>query len=504
MTSTQETMDKKEAPTSKKPKKRARLEAAFKDLSMTLLWVLFAACLLSATYGYNIWLIYSPSVLIKDFYNVTTFPPKMNPNIKLFLMSSSIALYPLGGTFGALLIGVLEDRCGRKGTLIITNVLSILSAILMGCTHEVTTYEFKMVARLVTGICSGIIYSAVPIYIGEISPVELRGCITMTANFFFSIGVLLAQTLALREVLGNERGWPILMCFAGVMPVCQVFLLPFIPESPRYLYIQKKDEDGAREALQMLRGREDVEDEMDELREEFFAAKAEKPLNTPKLLWKRSLRWQVITVITLMASQHLTGVIAAYYYSERTYTYTHMGKDNVRFMSIATSVSFCLANMFTMFLVDSVGRKILLLSGFGVCGILCVLLAITVELQDTINEMAYFSTVFILLFLLAQCIGPNSTPCLIVLELFLQTSRASGFVIAGFVHWFMNFVSGVLFYHTEKLIGSYCFLLYFPICLATFLFILKFLPETKKRTFVDIKRIMLLRSVKKVTATVVD
>ncbi|XP_033009950.1 solute carrier family 2, facilitated glucose transporter member 7-like, partial [Lacerta agilis] len=128
----------------------------------------------------------------------------MNPDIRLFLMSSSIALYPLGGTFGALLIGFLEDRCGRKGTLIITNVLSIVSAVLMGCTHEVTTYEFKMVARLVTGICSGIIYSAVPIYIGEISPVELRGCITLTANFFFSIGVLLAQILALRELLGNE------------------------------------------------------------------------------------------------------------------------------------------------------------------------------------------------------------------------------------------------------------------------------------------------------------
>ncbi|XP_061467886.1 solute carrier family 2, facilitated glucose transporter member 5-like [Rhineura floridana] len=483
-------MDEKDAVVNAPTKKR--------ELSKTLLWISVGASLLSVQYGYNIWLIYSPSVLIKDFYNVSVFPVKVNPNSQLFLLATSIALFPLGGIFGALLNGCLLDRYGRKCTLMLANMFSIVSAILMGCTNVILAYEFNMFARLWTGICSGIIFSAVPIYIGELSPASLRGCIVMIGSLFFTIGVMLAQVLALREVLGNKKGWSILMCVAGIMPLCQVFLLPFFPESPRYLFIQRRDEESARQVLQRLRERDDVDDEIEELHQEYLATKAEKHMNLPRLLRKRSLRWQVITVVILLGGQQLTGINAAYYYTERIYVSTHIPADNVRFLSIASSGVLCLSAIFAMYLIDSVGRRVLLLFGFGICCVLCILLTITLEIQDTVPEMAYFSTIFVLIFLFAQCIGPNSVPSVVVLELFLQPSRASAYVIAGFMHWMMTFMTGVTFLHLERYIGSYIFLFFVPICVAIFCYILRILPETKKKTFVDIKRIMIMQSARKI------
>lgn len=41
-------------------------------------------------------------------------------------------------------------------------------------------------------------------------------------------------------------GWPILLGLTGVPAALQLLLLPFFPESPRYLLIQKKDESAAK------------------------------------------------------------------------------------------------------------------------------------------------------------------------------------------------------------------------------------------------------------------
>lgn len=45
---------------------------------------------------------------------------------------------------------------------------------------------------------------------------------------------------------GFPAGWPILLGLTGIPAALQLLLLPFFPESPRYLLIQKKDEAAAK------------------------------------------------------------------------------------------------------------------------------------------------------------------------------------------------------------------------------------------------------------------
>lgn len=54
-----------------------------------------------------------------------------------------------------------------------------------------------------------------------------------------SVGASLMETPFL-------AGWPILLGVTGIPAALQLLLLPFFPESPRYLLVQKKDQEAAR------------------------------------------------------------------------------------------------------------------------------------------------------------------------------------------------------------------------------------------------------------------
>ncbi|XP_033012006.1 solute carrier family 2, facilitated glucose transporter member 5-like [Lacerta agilis] len=92
------------------------------------------------------------------------------------------------------------------------------------------------------------------------------------------------------------------------MPLLQIFLLPLLPESPRYLFIQKEDENSAIKVLKKLRDTDDVGDEIEELQLEDIIEKDEKNMDSLKLMMTPSLKWQVIRIIVLMGGEQLDGL----------------------------------------------------------------------------------------------------------------------------------------------------------------------------------------------------
>lgn len=63
-------------------------------------------------------------------------------------------------------------------------------------------------------------------------------------------------------------------------------------------------------ALQRLRGWDDVDSELLEMRQEDQSEKAEGHLSVFSLLSQRSLRWQLISIVVMMMGQQLSGVNA--------------------------------------------------------------------------------------------------------------------------------------------------------------------------------------------------
>nr|XP_020637902.1 solute carrier family 2, facilitated glucose transporter member 5-like isoform X1 [Pogona vitticeps]XP_020637903.1 solute carrier family 2, facilitated glucose transporter member 5-like isoform X1 [Pogona vitticeps] len=446
----------------------------------------------SLQHGYNIWVVNHPATLIQDFYNVTYHQKKitLNKGFLSFLYNLTTALFSLGGLIGSLLASLLVDRFGRRGALILNNILSMISALLMGFSSIVFASEYTIFTRLLTGICSGVFSCVVPMYLGEVAPKMLRGTVISVSMVFVAVGMLFSQILGLREILGNKKEWPILLSLMGFLALFQVLVLPCLPESPRYLLIQKRNEVKARQALQRLRCQESVDEELEEMYQEDAVEKTEKVMGGLKILYYRGLRWQVISVIILMGGQQLSGINAANYYAERVYATMWLTEYDARYISITSTFSLIIVLLFVVYFIDTVGRRVLILIGFAICSILCVLLTMTLELQSTMSWMSYISSGLIFAFLIGHIIGPGPVPNVLITELFLQSSRSTGFAIGGFVHWLLNFLTGMIFLHIEKQLGSYSFLIFWPFSFGTFLFLFKIIPETRGKSFLDIKRLM--------------
>ncbi|KAM6216897.1 solute carrier family 2, facilitated glucose transporter member 5 [Rhynchocyon petersi] len=463
----------------------------------TLTLVLALATLIAAfgssfQYGYNVAVINSPAEIMKQFYNTTNYGRTndyMADSLLTLLWSISVSMFPFGGFIGSLLVGPMVSRLGRKGTLLLNNIFSIVPAILMGCSKVAGSFEMIIISRLLVGICAGVSSNVVPMYLGELSPKNLRGALGVVPQLFITVGILVAQIFGLRSLLTTEEGWPVLLGLTGVPAALQLLLLPLFPESPRYLLVQKKDEVAARNALKKLRGWDSVDEELQEIREEDEAERAAGSISVLKLFSMRSLHWQVITIIVLMAGQQLSGVNAIYYYADQIYLSAGVKEAEVQYVTVGTGAINVVMTICAVFVVELLGRRLLILLGFSICFISCCVLTAALVLQTTISWMPYISIVCVITYVIGHAIGPSPIPALLITEIFLQSSRPAAYMVGGSVHWLSNFTVGLIFPFIQVGMGAYSFIIFGIICLLTTVYTFFIVPETKAKTFMEINQI---------------
>uniref|UniRef100_A0A8D0F5V5 Solute carrier family 2, facilitated glucose transporter member 5 n=1 Tax=Strix occidentalis caurina TaxID=311401 RepID=A0A8D0F5V5_STROC len=424
----------------------------------------------SFQYGYNVSVINSPApVGWTDFYNETYFNRHgvpMDSSFQTLLWSLTVSMFPLGGFFGSLMVWPLVNSCGRKGTLLINNLFSIVAALLMGTSELAKTFEVIIFSRLLMGIYAGLASNVVPMFLGEASPKNLRGATGIVPQLFITVGILVAQILGLDVILGNAKGWPVLLGLTGIPSLIQLLTLPFFPESPRYLLIQKGDEEQARQALQKLRGCDDVDDELEEMSQEVWSEKEEGNLATLTLCTFRGLRWQLASIIVMMMGQQLSGVNAVFYYADRIFQSAGVESKNVQYVTVSIGAINVVMTLLAVLIVESLGRRILLLAGFGLCSVSCAVLTLALNLQTTVSWMSYLSIVCVVVYIIGHAIGASK---------YAQPSPVSSTKIE------LLFCAGL---------GPYSFLIFCAICVATLVYIFFIVPETKNKTFMEINRIM--------------
>ncbi|KAI4899324.1 hypothetical protein NFI96_011850, partial [Prochilodus magdalenae] len=383
-----------------------------------------------------------------------------------------------------------------KGTLLFNNIFSIVPAVMMGISEVVGSFEIIIVARFIVGICAGLSSNVVPMYLGELAPKNLRGAIGIVPQLFITIGILTAQVFGIRSILGNAEGWPILLGLTAIPAVLELLFLPFFPESPRYMLIQKGDEKNARKALQRLRGWKDVDEDLKEMRLEEQSEQAEGQLSVFTLFTLRSLRWQLLSIIMINMGQQLSGVNAIYYYADSIFTSAGVKESDVQYVTVGTGSVNVLMTLVAVFVVEASGRKLLLLIGFGICCAACVILTVALELQDSLQWMPYVSIACVIIYVIGHAIGPSPIPTVVTNETFRQSSRPAAFMVAGSVHWISNFTVGMVFPFLEvrKGLGPYSFLIFAFICLVTFIYIWVVIPETKNTTFLEISKMFAKRN----------
>ncbi|XP_066576125.1 solute carrier family 2, facilitated glucose transporter member 9 isoform X2 [Amia ocellicauda] len=428
---------------------------------------------------------------IKAFFNQTWNERNgqyMESGTVTLLWSVTVSIFAIGGLVGALLVPLLVRFLGRKGTLLLNNVFAVIAALLLALGELAGSFEMLILGRFIIGIDSGIALSALPMYLGEISPKQIRGSIGQFNSIFICIGVFTGQVLGLPELLGQEYRWNFLFGFIMIPAVVQLFILPFLPESPRYLLMEKHDAVRAEKAFQAFYGKDDVSKELEEVHAELRAQKSLQLISVMGLFRNHSVRWQIITVIITMACYQLCGLNAIWFYTNSILKEAGFADELIPYITLSTGGIETLSAICSGLVIERVGRRPLLIAGFGAMAVSYGLLTIFLNFQSSVSWMPYLSFSCILAVIASFCTGPGGIPFILTGELFEQSYRPAAFMIGGTVNWLSNFAVGLLFPFIQEAFGSFCFLFFAFMCLAGAIYLYIILPETKNKTFVEISQ----------------
>ncbi|XP_055070019.2 solute carrier family 2, facilitated glucose transporter member 11 isoform X1 [Misgurnus anguillicaudatus] len=442
-------------------------------------------------YGYNLAIMNAPTVFIQNFIN-ETFQVRWGIQLEVFevtlIWTVIVSIFSLGGLIGALVAGPMSIRFGRKKTLLLNNVFLLSSSLLALLSRTAKSFEMIIVSRILVGINAGISMNVQPMYFGESAPKHLRGAVSLSSAVFTSFGVVLGQVVGLRELLGSEPCWQYLLASNAIPGILQLLTLPWFPESPRYLLIDRGDKEACLQALRSLRGCDVNKAELDEILEEQNETKGERAKRPWELFSDRSIRWQLISVAVISSAMQLCGNDSIYFYASYVFQEAGISPGLIQYVTIGTGMCEFSACILCNLLIERLGRKMMLMGGYVLMTGCAIIFTVALSLEHMYNWMSYLSMACVFTYILSFGMGPAGVTVILPTELFNQTARPAAYMIFGSLLWLNLFVVGMVFPFLVNGLGQYCFVPFGAVCILSAVYILMVLPETKGKTLPMITR----------------
>lgn len=389
----------------------------------------------------------------------------------------------VGCVVGALFAGSLSDRVGRKKVLILSALLFGVSS--LGIAIPGTLNAFVLF-RIIGGLGIGVASMLAPMYIAEIAPSEKRGKLVSINQLGIVSGILLiyfvnARIAGLHDQTWNiETGWR-WMFGSGIFPsVLFLILLFFVPESPRWLAKQGRYED-ALAILSKINGPQKAGYELAEITHGLD--KEEKVAVTE--IFRPGVRKALLIGVLLAMFSQVTGINAIMYYAPEIFKSTGQGSDSALLQTILVGIVNFLFTIVAILYVDKAGRKMLLLAGSGGMTICLALVGGTFYWGVAQGYLVLLAILAYIAFF-AVSLGPLTF--VVIAEIFPNRLRGIAMSLCVFALWIFVFVVSQCFpILLEKIGNAFTFWLFMVLSLCAFIFIRKFIPETKGKTLEEME-----------------
>jgi sugar porter (SP) family MFS transporter len=384
----------------------------------------------------------------------------------------------VGCMIGCVIAGPLSSRCGRKASLILTALVFLLSS--LGCAFA-GSYRVFILYRIIAGVAVGAASMLAPIYIAEISPAKHRGKL-VSLNLF---AIFLGQSSAfysnyfLRNV-GGENNWRWMIAVMAVPSFLLFVFLFFVPESPRWL-VEKQRADRALATLTRINGAEAARLELNEIE---ASVKTETQGRMAELLHPGMFGLLVIGIL-LAVFQQVTGINVVMYYAPAIFKSAGFANDSALFQTALMGMVNLTFAVISMFFVDRMGRKPLMVIGSAGMSLAMGLLALTFI---TGHAQGYFVLACIMGYLAAFGFSLGPVVWVLIAEIFPNRLRSYAVAVATFLLWGANFVVSLSFPWLLRNLKGYSFVIYGVMCLLCLLFVLAYLRETKGKSLEQIER----------------
>ncbi|XP_044268428.1 solute carrier family 2, facilitated glucose transporter member 1-like isoform X2 [Tribolium madens] len=442
--------------------------------------------------GYNIGVVNSPAGVIKLFCNQsvqTHYGVTLHEGGLDFLWSTIVSIFLVGGTIGSLTGSFFADRAGRKGALIVSSLMGTIAGVCFFASKSANSFELLIFGRLLVGVSSGLITSVMPMYLTELAPNLLRGSMGVLCPLGVTCGVLVGQVLSLEGILGNEDYWPHLLGFYLLPLVSCSVILVFLPESPKYLFIIKKQPLLALKQLSLIRNvkEEFLSHEIQDLKLEEQDNDVEgEEWSIIRVLKDKSLLLPLLLVCSLQAGQQFSGINAVFYYSVSIFQKAGLSLKNSQLATIAAGCCNLLMAIISIPVMAKFNRRSTLQLSLVTTAFFLIVLGLAITFIAHFSWMPYLSIVGVLGFVVCYGIALGPIPYFIGSELFEVGPRPSAMALGSMANWGGNFVVGLGFQAMLRFLGAASFFIFALIVVVLFFFVRFYLPETRGRDPVQI------------------
>jgi len=418
-------------------------------------------------FGYDTGVISGAILFVKQDFLLSTIEEE-------FVVSSVL----LGAIIGAIFGGAWADRFGRRKVIILAALIFTFGGIGTALAANVI---WLIVGRIIVGIAIGVASFATPLYISEVSPVNVRGKLVSFNQLAITVGIVVSYLVG--YALSGIRGWRLMFALAAVPSTILGIGMFFMPESPRWLvahnFINK-----ATLALKRIRGSGEVSDELTEIQNSLVQQSGNwrelfNPLVKPALL----------IGIGLAVFQQVTGINTVIYYAPTIFQFAGFQSASVAILAtVGVGVINMIVTIAAMHLLDRAGRKPLLMIGLIGMILSLLILGLAFALPDLLRGHSWIAVGSLMLYVASFAIGLGPVFWLLISEIYPLKIRGLAMSIASVANWGANLIVALTFLTLIQVIGkSGTFWLYGLVSAGAVFFTYFLVPETKGRSLEDIE-----------------
>lgn len=338
----------------------------------------------------------------------------------VFIMS--MALW--GTVLGSLAGGIPTKRIGRKNTLIWVGVLYLVSALGSGLATDPYMFSFF---RFLGGVGVGASTVAAPTYISEISTAKSRGRLVALYQFNIVFGILIAFiSNYLLDGFGGSNDWRWMLGVEALPAALYCLLILGVPNSPRWLMVERGDASGALQTLQLLHGDEgSAKAELDTIKAHQSEEKTSGNVFSGK--YNKSL----LLAFLLAFFNQLSGINFILYYAPVILENAGFASSDSLLSSISIGGTNLIFTFVGLYLIDRMGRKSLMY--IGSVGYIISLAMVAYGFKT--EASAGFNLFFILTFIASHAVGQGAVIWVFISEIFPNSVRAAGQAWGTGTHW---------------------------------------------------------------------
>lgn len=436
---------------------------------LTIILITAIACIAGLLMGFDVGVISGALPYIQQTFNI--------PQSKVFLSGLIVSAVPIGAFLGATISSPILRNFGRKKSILLLAALFILGAVIVSTAPHV---EVVIGGRILIGFSLGLSTMAVPMYLSEISPANLRGTIISAFQLAVTFGLLLA--FIINYIFAEHENWRLMvLCGAFLASILGIGML-FMPNSPQWL-MQKGREKQAIQTLLKIRAPIYVKSEFKKIK-----ATASKQSQPFLMLFKKPFLSLTIFATGLFMFQQTSGINAIFYYSATIFKSAGFATiQGAILASIIVASINVIATIISLIFIDIVGRRVLFFIGFT--GITASLLLLSFFYLNIFDKSHIYIPVFALSSLaFFFSISLGNGPYIMMSEIFPLEIRNEGVIIASMANWGFNIIVSATFLGLLYYLGDgYTFLLYAIITLFGLIYTYFNCPETKGVPLQDIE-----------------